>query len=117
MVWAATAGLLLSNLSLLRNDRTPLISDGNLTRGHRGLAGEIAHLITTGPRGQAMRLIDVFGALELRQAGSTAVDVGRLLAEPTPSAACARASSPPQVMVIASPVSKRQIGRRASGLR
>jgi predicted NBD/HSP70 family sugar kinase len=70
-----------------------LISDGNLTRGHRGLAGEIAHLITTGPRGQAMRLIDVFGALELRQAGSTAVDVGRLLAAtagPEPRAAATR---------------------------
>lgn len=40
-----------------------------------------------------MRLIDVFGALELRQAGSTAVDVGRLLAAtagPEPRAAATR---------------------------
>ena len=46
-----------------------IISEGNLTRG---LVGEIAHLITTGPRGQSMRLIDMFGALRLRQAGSAA---------------------------------------------
>jgi predicted NBD/HSP70 family sugar kinase len=60
-----------------------IISDGTVIRGHAGFAGEIAHLITVGPQGQAMRLIDVFGALELRRPGSTAIDAGRLLAAVT----------------------------------
>jgi predicted NBD/HSP70 family sugar kinase len=57
-----------------------VISDGTVIRGHAGFAGEIAHLITAGPQGQAMRLIDVFGLLDLRRPGSTAIDAGRLLA-------------------------------------
>jgi predicted NBD/HSP70 family sugar kinase len=57
-----------------------IISDGEVRRGRGGLAGEVAHLITVGPQGQAMRLIDVFGELGLRRAGSTAIDVDRLLA-------------------------------------
>jgi predicted NBD/HSP70 family sugar kinase len=56
-----------------------VISDGTVIRGHAGFAGEIAHLITVGPQGQAMRLIDVFGALDLRRPGSTAIDADRLL--------------------------------------
>ena len=56
-----------------------IVSDGEVSRGHAGLAGEIAHLITVGPHGQATRLIEVFGELRLRQAGSTAIDAGRLL--------------------------------------
>ena len=60
-----------------------VISDGTVIRGHAGFAGEIAHLITIGPQGQATRLIDVFGALELRRPGSTAIDVDRLLAAAT----------------------------------
>ena len=56
-----------------------IVSDAEVRRGSSGLAGEIAHLITAGPRGQAMRLIDVFGELGLRRAGSTAIDTGRLL--------------------------------------
>jgi predicted NBD/HSP70 family sugar kinase len=56
-----------------------IVSDGEVRRGSGGLAGEVAHLITAGPRGQAMHLIDVFGKLGLRRAGSTAIDVGRLL--------------------------------------
>ena len=70
-----------------------VISDGSVTRGHHGLAGEIAHLLTTGPHGQAMPLIEVFGALGLRQDGSTAIDVRRLLGAatgPEPGAACTR---------------------------
>ena len=35
--------------------------------------------MTEGPRGRAVRLIDVFADLGLRRAGSTAVDVERLL--------------------------------------
>jgi len=56
-----------------------VVSDAEVRRGARGLAGEIAHLVTTGPKGQAMRLIDVFGELGLRLPGSTAIDAGRLL--------------------------------------
>ena len=70
-----------------------VISDGAVIRGHAGFAGEIAHLMTVGPRGQAMRLIDVFGALELRRPGSTAIDADRLLAAATgaqPQAAAIR---------------------------
>jgi predicted NBD/HSP70 family sugar kinase len=55
------------------------VSDGNIIRGHAGLAGEIAHLITTGPHGHPERLIDVFSTLGLTRAGTTAIDTGRLL--------------------------------------
>jgi predicted NBD/HSP70 family sugar kinase len=56
-----------------------VVSDAEVRRGFGGLAGEVAHLITAGPQGQAMRLIDVFGELDLRRAGSTAIDADRLL--------------------------------------
>ncbi len=56
-----------------------IVSDAEVRRGSSGLAGEVAHIITAGPQGQAMRLIDVFGELGLRRAGSTAIDVDRLL--------------------------------------
>jgi len=70
-----------------------IISDGQVRRGHNGLAGEVAHLITAGPDGRAMPLIEVFGELGLRRTGSTAVDAGRLLAAatgPGPAAAATR---------------------------
>ena len=70
-----------------------IISDGRVRRGHAGLAGEIAHLITVGPRGQALPFIEVFSELGLRRTGSTAIDVGRLLAaatSPEPQAAATR---------------------------
>ncbi|MFC3899250.1 ROK family transcriptional regulator [Lentzea rhizosphaerae] len=54
-----------------------LVSDGEVRRGHAGLAGEISHLITVGPSG-AMPFIEVFGSLGLRQPGSTAIDLARL---------------------------------------
>jgi predicted NBD/HSP70 family sugar kinase len=57
-----------------------IISDGEVRRGHGGLAGEIAHLVTAGPQGQAIPFIEVFAELGLRQAGGTAIDVDRLLA-------------------------------------
>jgi predicted NBD/HSP70 family sugar kinase len=56
-----------------------LVSDGEVRRGHAGLAGEIAHVPTIGPGGAAMRLTDVFAALDLRRPGSTAIDVPALL--------------------------------------
>jgi predicted NBD/HSP70 family sugar kinase len=70
-----------------------IISDGKIIRGHAGLAGEIAHIITIGPQGQAMRFIDLFGALELTSHGSTAIDTRRLLSaatSPRPQAAAIR---------------------------
>ena len=59
-----------------------IVSDGEVRRGHAGLAGEIAHLVTTGPGGVAMPLTEVFAALGLRRPGSTAIDVDALLAGP-----------------------------------
>nr|WP_240939686.1 ROK family transcriptional regulator [Planosporangium flavigriseum] len=60
-----------------------IVSDGEVRRGRTGLAGELAHLVTVGPSGQATRLIEVFGELGLRQSDSTAIDVDRLLAAAT----------------------------------
>lgn len=72
-----------------------VVTDGQIRRGYRGLAGEIAQVHVPGPDGQAMPLIEVFGRLGLRHAGSTAIDVGRLLAAlgagASDSAALARA--------------------------
>jgi predicted NBD/HSP70 family sugar kinase len=56
-----------------------VVSDGEVRRGHAGVAGEIAHVMTAGPGGRAMRLTDVFAALNLRRAGSTAIDVPKLI--------------------------------------
>lgn len=57
-----------------------VVSDGEVRRGHSGLAGEIAHLVTEGPDGRASRLTEVFAQLGLRRGGSTAIDVRRLRA-------------------------------------
>ena len=59
-----------------------IVGDGSVRRGHAGLAGEIAHVITIGPGGRATPFIEVFGALGLRQPASSAIDVPRLLAAP-----------------------------------
>ena len=56
-----------------------VLADGEVRRGHAGLAGEIAHVVTVGPGGVAMRLTDVFDALDLRRSASTAIDVPALL--------------------------------------
>jgi predicted NBD/HSP70 family sugar kinase/DNA-binding Lrp family transcriptional regulator len=58
-----------------------LVTGAEVWRGHAGLAGEIAHVITAGPDGAAIPFIEVFGRLGLRRPGSTAIDVERLLAE------------------------------------
>lgn len=57
-----------------------VVSDGEVRRGFAGLAGEVAHLVTTGPGGQAVLLIEVFQRLGLRRPGTTAIDVPALLA-------------------------------------
>jgi predicted NBD/HSP70 family sugar kinase len=73
-----------------------IVSDGQVTRGHSGIAGEIQHLLTAGRSGQAVRFVQVFDELGLRQPDSTAIDVGRLLetaADTTVLASLARAVS------------------------
>ena len=69
-----------------------IVSDGKVRRGHSGLVGEIAHLITAGPQGRAVPFIEVFAQLGLRQAGATAIDVDRLLAAVTGPGAPAAAT-------------------------
>jgi predicted NBD/HSP70 family sugar kinase len=56
-----------------------VVSDGEVRRGHRGIAGEIAHLLTRGPRGRATAFIDVFAELRLRREASTAIDSAALV--------------------------------------
>jgi predicted NBD/HSP70 family sugar kinase len=55
-----------------------IISDGEVRRGGSGIAGEIAHMITVGPDGAAVRFLDLFGELGLRHPESTAIDVEAL---------------------------------------
>ena len=61
-----------------------VVSDDEVRRGHAGLAGEIAYVVTAGPGGVAMRLTDVFDALGLRRSGTAAIDVPALLAAVAP---------------------------------
>ena len=69
-----------------------VVSDGEVRRGHRGLAGEIAHVVTTGPGGRAMAFIDVFADLGVRHPGSTAIDVAALTTAVTGSGRAERAA-------------------------
>jgi predicted NBD/HSP70 family sugar kinase len=55
-----------------------VVRSGEIVRGSRGLAGEIAHLRTVGPRGRSMRLVECFDAWNLLLPGSTAIDVPRV---------------------------------------
>jgi predicted NBD/HSP70 family sugar kinase len=64
-----------------------MVSDGEVRRGHAGLAGEIAHLVTAGPGGEAVTFTEVFRTLGLRRPGSTAIDVDALLRAVEASAA------------------------------
>ncbi|WP_406630664.1 ROK family protein [Amycolatopsis sp. WGS_07] len=56
-----------------------VVADGEVRRGHAGFAGEIAHVLTRGPDGQATAFIDVFADLGVRQPDSTTIDVAALL--------------------------------------
>jgi predicted NBD/HSP70 family sugar kinase len=56
-----------------------VLTDGEVRRGHAGLAGEIAYVLTVGPGGVAMQLTHVFDALGLRRPGTAAIDVPALL--------------------------------------
>ena len=64
-----------------------VVSDGEVRRGHGGLAGEIAHVYTPGPDGTAVPFTEVFAALGLRRPSSTAVDVDALRAATAEDAA------------------------------
>ena len=94
-----------------------VVADAEVRRGHRGLAGEIAHVLVPGPSGRAaVPFITVFAQLGLRRAGSTAIDVttlrdklaapgGRQLARPLAAAICgvltaATALCDPQIIVL-----------------
>ncbi len=55
-----------------------VVSDGEVRRGHHGLSGEIAHLITAGPDGRATPFTQVFADLGLRRPDSAAIDEHRL---------------------------------------
>jgi predicted NBD/HSP70 family sugar kinase len=55
-----------------------VVSDGEVRRGHGGLVGEIAHVLTVGPDGRAMPFVEVFEHLGLRHEGTSAIDISRL---------------------------------------
>jgi predicted NBD/HSP70 family sugar kinase len=55
-----------------------VVTDGEVRRGHAGLVGEIAHVLTSGPHGTAVPFTEVFRALGLRRPDSTAIDVDTL---------------------------------------
>ncbi|GIL35211.1 ROK family protein [Phycicoccus sp. DTK01] len=75
----AAGGGELAYLYLDRGLGCAVVADGVVLRGARGLAGEVAHLVTTGPDGRAGPFTDVIGALGLREGGSTAVDTAAVL--------------------------------------
>jgi len=55
-----------------------LVADGEVRRGHHGLAGEVSHVLTAGPGRAAIPFTAVFDRLGVRQPGSAAIDVGAL---------------------------------------
>ena len=57
-----------------------VVNDGAIRRGHAGLVGEIAHVLTLGPEGAAVPFTTAFAALGLRRPGTTAIDVHALRA-------------------------------------
>jgi predicted NBD/HSP70 family sugar kinase len=67
-----------------------VISDGEVRRGHSGISGEIAHLITIGAGGRAVPFTEVFHQLGLRHTGSTAIDVPALITAVTTTGAAGR---------------------------
>ena len=55
-----------------------LVSRGRVLHGHRGLAGEVAHMPTRGPGGRTMRLVQCFAEWGLQRPGTAAIDVPAL---------------------------------------
>jgi predicted NBD/HSP70 family sugar kinase len=78
-----------------------VVTGGEVLRGHAGLAGEIAHVVTVGPGGRAMRLMEVFAALGLHRPGTTAIDVSAV--EPGDDLARAVAGVLPAAVALADP--------------
>src|SRR3954469_22521857 len=56
-----------------------VVNDGEVRRGHAGLVGEIAHVVTVGPQGRVIPLTEVFDALGVRRSGTTAIDATAIL--------------------------------------
>jgi predicted NBD/HSP70 family sugar kinase len=56
-----------------------VVSDGEVRRGHGGLAGEIAHVAVPGVGSMSVPFTEVFAQLGLRRPRSTAIDVKKLL--------------------------------------
>src|SRR3954468_18045370 len=71
-----------------------VVADGEVRRGHGGLAGEIAHVLTRGAGARAVAFTEVFAQLGLRQPDSTAIDVPAMLGllDGSPPAQDARAA-------------------------
>lgn len=67
-----------------------VVSDGEVRRGHHGLSGEVAHIITRGPGGRAVQFTEVFQLLGLRAPTSAAIDVDLLLGRVDAGGAAAR---------------------------
>ena len=57
-----------------------IYAGGDLVRGHRGLAGEIANVLTVGPSGRTRRLADCFADWDLREPGTEAIDLTKITA-------------------------------------
>jgi predicted NBD/HSP70 family sugar kinase len=55
-----------------------LVSRGRVLHGHRGLAGEVAHVLTRGPGGRTARLVQCFAEWGLQRPGTAAIDVPAL---------------------------------------
>lgn len=55
-----------------------LVSGGRVLHGHRGLAGELAHVPTRGPGGRTLRLVQCFAEWGLTRPGTAAIDVPAL---------------------------------------
>lgn len=86
--WAALAEAQLGNAADLdefvycylgRGLGGAIVRDRRLVGGSTGLAGEIAQVWTTGPRGRAMRLVECFDAWGLMQPGTYAIDLPRVV--------------------------------------
>jgi predicted NBD/HSP70 family sugar kinase len=56
-----------------------VVQGGALVRGHGGLAGEPAHVLTVGPDARAMPLVECLGVLGLLRAGSDTIAVDEVV--------------------------------------
>jgi predicted NBD/HSP70 family sugar kinase len=80
-----------------------MVAAGEVVRGRSGLAGEIAHLMTTGPDGRAMPLIEAIGRLGVRLPRTTAIDADALLAADRRAVGAAVAGVVAAIVALADP--------------